>query len=194
MVEFARTNLEPMVDLAGAPAYRCSAYLTDGVYLPCVLLASSEAHTALALRRFDETRKDALIPKLFGGKRFGNGMRYGDIVKNFVITGNRLNHYDVARLEASPYAISLERLSEIEGETSMGWTQFTVEMSDGSLHPFGTTFLTEFFQMPAGFTAKDIVKIHPHPAHAPRMEGVVYRERPFFTCFLDGLSHSGCPS
>lgn len=188
MVQFARRRLQPISDLAESPAYRCSAFLTDGTYLPCVLLASADAYAQLALRRFDETRKDARLPRLLGGKRrFGPGMEYPDIVRSFTTRGNRVNHYDIDRLEESPFAISAERLSEIRGETSMGWTQFTVEMSDGSQHFFGTTWFNEFFHMPEGYTAKEIVKIHPHPMLAPKPEGTIYRERPFFTCYIDGL-------
>jgi len=188
MVQFARTRLQPISDGTESPAYRCSAFLTDGTYLPCVLLASADAYAQLALRRFDETRKDARLPRLLGGKRrFGPGMKYPDIVRTFATRGNRVNHYDIDRLEESPFAISAERLSEIRGETRMGWTQFTVEMNDGSQHFFGTTWIREFFHMPEGYTAKDIVKIHPHPMLAPMPEGTIYRERPFFTCYIDGL-------
>jgi hypothetical protein len=47
---------------------------------------------------------------------------------------------------------------------------------------FGTTYLTEFFQMPDGYVGEDIVKIIPHKA-----ETAVLRERPFFTCHVTGL-------
>jgi hypothetical protein len=187
MVQFARTNPMPFPYITGTPAYRCSAHLTDGTYLPCVLLAPAESYTELAIRRFEETKKDARTPKMFGGKRFGPGMQYADIVKSFLTGSNRVTHYAVQRLEESPYAISPERLSEVRGETRMSWTQFTVEMTDGSEHFFGTTWSREFFSMPHGYTARDIAKIQPHPMLAQMPEGIIYRERPFFICYIDGL-------
>ncbi len=187
MIDFARMSLEPVNDLTGSASYRCAAYLNDGLYLPCVVLAQADPWTDLAFRRFKQTSKEPTVWSVLSSSPLVPTKEYRDIVKHFTTGGNRVNHFDVERLEESPYAIARERLAEIRGETSMAWTQFTVEMSDGSKHQFGTTFLTEFFQMPDGYVSKDIVKIHPHPQLAPRAEGVVYRERPFFTCFLDGL-------
>lgn len=69
----------------------------------------------------------------------------------------------------------------------MSWTQFTVEMTDGSDHFFGTTWSREFFSMPDGYTTRDIAKIQPHPMLAQMPEGIIYRERPFFMCYIDGL-------
>lgn len=178
---FAKSNCEPIRGPADGPAYRCSAYLTDGVYLPCVLIASKPEWLKLALRRFDEIAADQR--RFFGRRRFGHGFDYASIVEVFVAAGNRVNTYDISRLEPSPYALPRERLLEIKGETSMSWTQFVGVMRDGSEFSFGTTFLTEFFDMPAGYTASDVTSIRPHE----RSEGELFRERPFFTCFVDGL-------
>ncbi len=192
ILDFARTHPQSVYDPSGSPSFRCAAFLKDGLYLPCVAIASEEARIDLAIRRFDETRTPSPRPWWLGGKAKGNkahgqGFQYRDIVRTFVTSGNRVNHYDIERLEESPFAIPMERLKEVRGETRMSWTQFTAEMSDGSQHHFGTTFLFEFFQMPTGYTAKDIVKIHAHPLMAPMPEGVVYRERPHFTCYVPGF-------
>ena len=113
----------------GGPAYRCSAVLKDGLHLPCVLLTSVESVVNLALQRFEETRADGLLP---GAKqKFGHRMRYADIVETFVTSGNRVNSYDIARLEKSRFAIPLARMREVHGETSMSWTQFAAVMHDG---------------------------------------------------------------
>lgn len=72
-----------------------------------------------------------------------------------------MNDYDIRELAPSPFAIPLARVREIGGETSMSWTAFTVTRSDGSQFQFGTTFLTEFFEMPPGYSATDITKITP---------------------------------
>ncbi len=72
-----------------------------------------------------------------------------------------MNDYDIRELAPSPFAIPLARMREIKGETSMSWTAFTAAMSDGAEFRFGTTFLTEFFDMPPGYTATNIAKITP---------------------------------
>jgi hypothetical protein len=180
IISYAKAELEPMENTYGGPAYRCAAVLKDGIKLPCVLLASAEAVTELALRRFEETRADAALPK--SKRRFGTGMEYRDIVKSFVASGNCVNSYDIDRLEKSPFAIPLARFNEIKGETSMSWTQFTAIMKDGREFAFGTTYLTEFFHMPEGYVGDDIAKIIPHKAEMSPL-----RERPFFTCHVSGL-------
>jgi hypothetical protein len=112
---------------------------------------------------------------------------YTAIVRNFVICGNCLDAYDIESLQPSKFAISLERSREIGGETSMGWTEFYGTMHDGTEFRFGTTFLTEFIDMPDGYSASDIKRIVPAVrSDKPRAEKV-YREKPFFTCYIDGL-------
>jgi hypothetical protein len=69
----------------------------------------------------------------------------------------------------------------------MGWTQFQVEMRDGSKFNFGTTFLVEFFALPEGYGVADMLRVIPSERLAPRPAGHIYRERPFFTCFVEGL-------
>jgi len=178
IIKFAEANLERISGAHGGPAYRCAATMTDGLYLPCVVIASIEAHLELALRRFDETRADGLKPE--GERRFGYGMSYPEIVATFTAKGNVLNHYDIARLEHSRFAIPLARLREVKGETRMSWTQFSAVMRDGNEFFFGTSFLTEFFQMPDGYSGDDVVRITPHAAGL----GHTYRERPYFTCYV----------
>ena len=180
IVSYAKSELERIEHVYGGPAYRCAAVLKDSVTLPCVVLASAEIATELALRRFEETRADSALRKL--KRRFGSGMEYRDIVKSFVTSGNCVNSYDIARLEKSRFAIPLARLKEVKGETRMSWTQFTAVMKDGREFAFGTNYLREFFQMPDGYAGDDIVKIIPN-----RAEGNILRERPYFTCYVSGL-------
>jgi hypothetical protein len=113
-------------------------------------------------------------------------MGYRAIVKSFVSTRGTVDHYNLKDLRPSPFAIALAKMREINGETSMSWTAFCAHMSDGREFRFGTTFLTEFLNMPPGYTASDIVKIVPAVrGEKPRQD--VYREKPFFTCYVDGL-------
>lgn len=118
---YARETLEPLHDYRGAAAYRCAATLTDGLLLPCLLIASAEAQVALATRRFDDTRPRL---SLFGRRaKITTGSTYADVVKVFAAAGNKVNTYDIASLEPSPFAIPVARVKEIQGATSMAWTQ-----------------------------------------------------------------------
>jgi len=188
IVTYAMRHIEPTPDLAGVPAFRCAAHLKDGLYLPCVLLRATNPQIDLALRRFAETavqeERTEQERKSFLRRLFATAVPFGltDIVKTFVATGNRVNSWHLDRIEPSPFALPLARLQEIQGETRMGWTQFVGVMRDGKQFSFGTTYHTQFFEMPPGYTATDVVQIIPGEAVA----GPTYRERPFFECFIDG--------
>lgn len=179
IINFAKAHVEPIPPwplYSQSYKYRLSATLVDGTYLPCVIVESLSQRVDLAIRRFDESRDST---DSFRG--------YRALVALFVAKGNTVNDYDLKELSVSPYAIPLPRLMEIKGETSMSWTEFYAEMSDGREFRFGTHFLTEFFDMPAGYAASDIVKITPAVrGEAPRQEQI-YREKPFFTCYVEPL-------
>lgn len=194
ILDYVRSGAEAFPDSIYGDGYRCSAYLNDGAYLPCVMLRKCEPTAALALKRFEEERKGK------GMFRSGNG--YEQIVRHFVTNGNRVNHYDIARVEPSRYAIPLALLKKIEGETSMGWTGFVLEMRDGKLLQFGTTFLAEFFSLPDAYAFADVVAVHNHSyisasgdlrllkqgmsaQPADYEPSKVNRERPYFVCFYD---------
>ena len=133
--QFLSSGVEPFPDSIYGAGFRCSAYLTDGTYLPCVMLRSAAPLAELALRRFEEEK---------GGRgmfRSDKTEAYKKIVGHFVSGGNRVNHYDIAKVEPSRFAIPLSLLRQIEGETTMSWTGFTLKMNDGKYFAFGTTFL-----------------------------------------------------
>jgi hypothetical protein len=61
-------------------------------------------------------------------------------------------------------------------------------MKDGQRFHSGTTYHDEFFDMPEGYSGADIVAITPAERFAkPRPDAPIYREKPFFECFIDGL-------
>jgi hypothetical protein len=77
---------------------------------------------------------------------------------------------------------------EIVGETSMSWTQFTATMKDGKRFQFGTAYHDEFFDMPVPYSGADIASITPAERFARPQPGVpIFREKPFFECYIDGL-------
>jgi hypothetical protein len=152
--------------------------MKDGLYLPCVLFREAQAHGDLAIRRFEESRKSGVTDP----NNIAPGY-YPRIAKHFVTSGNHVNLYDLDRVEVSPFVIPIERLMEIRGETKMGWTAFAAIMDDGKEFSFGTSFLTEFFNMPDGYTPDRIKQIIPHRNEVKP----VYREKPFFVCFVDNV-------
>lgn len=195
LLEFIRSGIEPIRNGTYGNGYRCSAYLTDGTYLPCVVLRDGSSITELALRRFEEEKKGKGIFRK-------NNDSYKAIVKHFLTSGNQINAYDIARVESSKYAIPLALLSQIRSETTMSWTGFVLEMRDGTHIAFGTTFLFEFFSIPEPYSFADVVAVHNHsyvtkagelkalregfmelPSDYDRT--LVNRERPYFVCYVD---------
>jgi hypothetical protein len=177
IIEFVRKNIEPLPPQPPYGArYPVAAAMNDGTILPCVVVEGISPAVDLAIKRFDQTRKSS-----------DPHMGYRAIVTSFVTKRNTVNDYDLRDLSVSPNAIPLSRMREIRGETSMSWTEFYATMKDGVEFRFGTTFLTEFFAMPSGYSATDIAKILPAVrGEQPRQE-FIHRERPFFTCYVEGL-------
>jgi hypothetical protein len=177
IIEFVTSRIEPIPPAAPyGERYRLSATLTDGTYLPCIVVESASKTVELAIRRFRESENVSR-----------SSMGYDAVVNSFVTRGNTVNYYDIKELSISPFAIPLARVCEIRGETSMSWTEFYATMSDGMEFCFGTVFLREFFDMPRGYTAIDIQKIVPAVRGEKRRCEPVYREKPFFTCYVDGI-------
>jgi hypothetical protein len=197
IVTYVKENIIPVDNSIYGPGYRASVYLKDGTYLPCVVFRSSKPIVDLAVRRF----KEELSGKGIFAK--SSGLGYLDIVKTFVAKGNCINGYDVSKVTKSRFAFPLEIQKQIKGETSMGWTAFVARLSDGRYLSFGTTWHLEFFDLPDGYNADDIVEIinnsyllksgeivhHRSFDWATRREELtdINREKPFFECFLDGL-------
>ena len=159
------------------------------------MFRESSAVVKLAVDPFEQERKGK------GIFRFENA--YETIVKNFVASGNRVNHYDITKVEPSRYAIPPSLLKQIHGETTMSWTGFVLEMQDGNLVAFGTTFSMEFFDIPDGYSFDNLVAVHNHSYVSPNGEtlkslvqgmapqsseydpSLVRRERPYFVCYYD---------
>jgi hypothetical protein len=197
IIRFLRDNVEPLDDSTYGLSYRASAYLTDGIYLPCVIFVNPKLTVNLALRRFKEEQKGKGI---FGK----SAASYFKIVEHFVTSGNRINDYDIEKVEKSNYAFPISTLKQIRGETTMGWTGFAAKMKDGKYFGFGTRFLTEFFQMPDNYSTDDIIEIVNHSYVLKNGEirshkvpfsnwpddyekDLIYRERPYFICYIDNL-------
>jgi hypothetical protein len=198
IIKFLKDNIEPLEDNSFGLGYRASVYLTDGTFLPCVIFRNPKTVVNLAIRRFkEEQTKKGLFNR-------SSGASYYNIVKNFVTNGNYINEYDIDRVEKSKFAFPLTIQKQIKGETTMGWTGFALKMKDGKHFGFGSTFLWQFFQMPEGYSVDDIEEVINHsyvlkngelrshregPLTRPEeyKDAVVYRERPFFECYIDSI-------
>ena len=198
IIKFLKDNVEPLADNGYGLGYRASVYLKDNTYLPCVIFRNPKKVIDLAIRRFDEEKKGKGIFSR------DSGLGYSDIVKTFVTSGNCINDYDISRVEKSKYVLPPSIQGQIRGETTMGWTGFVMKMKDGKYFSFGTSFHFEFFDMPDNYTSADIIEVINHsyttqtgelrhhkvlffeePADYDRTK--IYRERPFFECFIDNL-------
>ncbi len=192
--EFIKSGEELFPDSNYGDGYRCSVHLKDGLFLPCVIIRKNDKYVDLACRRLDEEKSGKSI---FKNKKNG----YRDIVKSFVAGGNRINDYDIKSVEKSRFAIPLPLLGQIEGETVMSWTGFVLEMKDGKIFSFGSSFLFAFFDLPDEYDFNSVAKVHNHSYVADSGELVsvrdmedftkqykpskVYRERPYFECYID---------
>ena len=179
IVSWLRTNVDPTPDLLGRNAYRCSAYLKDGAYLPCVLMRETNVPMDSVKERFQEAYQS-------GSTGLGSQIPELDrsILSSFATSDNEVDIHEIERVEHSPFAIPAARLAEIEGETAMSWTAFAGVMDDGKEFSFGTTWYAEFFELPPGYTAGQIVKIIPHRNETEP----VYSEKPFLDCFIDRVT------
>jgi hypothetical protein len=192
--QYIKSGVEELPNQIYGPGYRCSATLSDGTFLPCVMLLNAGPTVKLAIRRFEEEKK--------GTGAFRSAAGYNRIVETFVTAGNKLNSYDVKSVEPSRYAIPLELLQKLRGETTMSWTGFVLEMNDGKMFSFGTTFGTEFFNLPDSYSFDDVIELHNHSYVSSQGElrslrqgyldapgdyrsDSVFRERPYFTCYYD---------
>jgi hypothetical protein len=188
-------TVEPFEDSSYGSRYRCSLTLKDGTYLPCTVLQSKQKLVELAKRRIKE--------EMGREGHLGGDDPYGRIVSSFVTRGNRINDDDVISATPSPFAIPLALLHQIHGETTMAWTGWVFEMSDGNMFSYGSSFSMEFFQLPDGYSFSDVIKVHNHSYVGkngellPLQQGgflpddykdiFLLRERVYFTCAIESI-------
>ena len=198
LIRFLKDNVDPLDDSVYGKGYRASAHLSDGTFLPCVIFRNPKTVVELAVKRF----RDERIGK--GIYKSSPELGHYDVVKTFVTKGNCVNDYDIVSVEKSRCAFPSTIQKQIRGETSMGWTGFAARMKDGKYVGFGSSYHWEFFNMPDGYSTEDVEEIINHsyvletgelrshregPFTRPEeyKNAVVYRERPFFECYVDNL-------
>ena len=149
---------------------------------------SKSAATELACQIIDSVRSEKIHAELAGYTGPGPLVTYTDVINGLLTKSGRIPAKEIGALEPSAYAIPVKLREQIEMETSLGWTRFQGVMKDGSLHEFGTEWRTEFFQMPEGYSASDLIQVMPVPEESEQHPNVpLFRERPSFHCYVDGL-------
>jgi hypothetical protein len=184
VAKYVRETIEPLTDSIYGDRYRAAAYLLDGTYLPCVVFQGRKAQIDLFRRRMKQLR--------------WNPTQKTSVIGSFVAGKSCVASYDLKSVERSPFSWPPSILKMIHGETTMEWTAFVVEMRNGTMHSYGTSFSFEFFDLPNGYSSTDIVKVHSGMAYSLEtglqkfsmelLKGCPpLREKPFFTCYLHEL-------
>lgn len=189
------SGVEPLQDAIYGPRYRCALTLKDGTFLPCAVVQSKNKLIELAKRRIKE--------EMSSKGRIGGPDPYGQILSSFVAGGNKVNDYDVASTGPSRFSPPISLLRQIKGETTMGWTGWVFEMSDGKLFAYGSDFTMEFLDLPEGYVFSDVAKVHNHSflsksgALASLERGSlltaeynvskVLRPKVYFKCYINGI-------
>lgn len=187
-------SVEPLEDSIYGLRFRCALTLKDGTCLPSAIIQSKKKLVDLAKRRIKEEMK---------GKGVFSRDRYGQIVASFVTGSNRVSDYDVKDAEPSRFAPPVSLLRQIHGETTMGWTGWVLEMTDGCLFAYGSSFTMDFFDLPEGYGFGDVAHVHNHSFLSKEGElrtlerggflpgdyagDSLFRERVYFTCAVDGI-------
>ncbi|WP_140979817.1 hypothetical protein [Bradyrhizobium guangdongense] len=128
------STVEPIEDPTFGPRFRCSLTLKDGTFLPCAVIQSKARLIELAKRRIRE--------EMTGRGIIGGADPFGQIIASFVASKNQVADYSVAAATESKYAIPQSLLSQIHGETTMGWTGRVFKMKDERLFSYGSPFNT----------------------------------------------------
>ena len=185
ITKFLVEQVKPLRDSVVGDYYRASATLRDGTHLPCVAFCNPARLIDLTIKRFAETTKDDRENRLDSWA--------------FLAGWSTVSIHDIASVALSPYAWPEALLSQIHGETTMGWTSFTAEMKDGKVFTFGTPYDFDFFGLPEHYSFEDIVEIRSGmivDEHGVEREfshdwaGECYLNRPFFYCYSELLPQS----
>ena len=131
ITNFLKENSQPTNNSTLGPGYRASVTLKDGAFLPCVIFRTSSTCIDTVVERLKQ--EQAQNPNAFKST-------YGEIVKAFITSGNRVNDSDIASVGKCRFALPLEIQNQIKGETSMSWNAFIASFKDGRKVSFGTTW------------------------------------------------------
>ena len=100
------------IDQYHGESFRCSAYLKDNTFLPCVVIRKSAEYIDLACKRFEEELSSKSITT-------NKHDSYREIVKIFTTYGNRVDESDITSVEESRFATPSHLVKQIQYETNM---------------------------------------------------------------------------
>lgn len=151
--------------------YRCAAHLSDGSFLPCVVVRNrSELRERLKkrLREGDTEKYDSIL-----GNR-------ATVVDPF-LTRNYISPEDIVSLERSRHAIPLRVLGQVTEDLFS--FPFIATMDDGCAFSFCTNWDMHFFEMPHGYHADRIDTVR--STSMKSISDPVYRQKNFSTCLVE---------
>lgn len=196
IVSFLKNNIEPIIVSDGELVYRASAYLLDGLLLPCVVFRNSQK----AYVKMEDNLKQSIKRSFFGKK-------IRETYIHYLLTLNKqntINIIDISKVEKSKYSLPAHLLKRFDSTDFFLADGFVGIMSDGTTIGFGSNSNYCFLDMPDGYTADDIVEVKEN--HYVLTSGqvverfrdsldntelykdtVTYANRPYFTCYLNDL-------
>jgi len=185
---------------------RCSAYLKDGTYLPCVLMRDWNKVVSLFLKRLNQEKSGIGV--------FGKNQELAEetLIRFFMSNQNIVKLSDIDRVEPSPYAIPRSMVEELNLETPSRLSRkttggFALQMNDGQVFYYRNIGLhQEFYDIPKGYRFSDVEKFHKVAVYIKinreveaRIENenesvrlipdVWFTHKPFFVCYTDGFGN-----
>ncbi len=186
VADWLTTNCENWPNQFYGVQYRAAARMRNGLFLPCVLFLDRKNMVDLYARRLKEV--------------IGREPQFISSVETLCTNKTQISAEGISHVEHSRFAWPRDILEQIVGETSMGFTIFTVEMRDGQMFDYGTEYSLYFFEMPARYVGNDILRIHSwrrncssgaiETAEGRKYSGAFRGFGPIehFTCYVEGLA------
>ena len=178
---WVRANGLEMTDTLGRRCFRCTACLSDGTDLPCVVVREVKASL------------DLLVPQIRA--RCADGSEDSDLsleslIRATLLGGAHVSVESIASLHPCPYAIPWALLETLPGEVDWGPLTFVGVMDGGVEFLFHTACSVAFFHMPEGYTGAALTALV--PVDQPIADA--YRERDGFAAFVDGAEFGPLPT
>jgi len=204
VLEYIENRVDRFPDPTFGEGARCSVYLKDGTYLPCVLLRDWQKAVSLFMARLDQEGSGrAVLAEI-------KDIAEQSLVRFFITNQNIVKLSDIASIEVSPYAIPHSFLRELDLNSDnkllpKNTLSFVLEMNDDQLFLYENRALNqEFYDLPSGYSFSDVKKVHKsaykHPDGLVRRVPITYKDeqikfmpeesftqKPFFVCYTEGF-------
>lgn len=166
----------------GGPGYRCSAWLKDGTYLPCVFVQKIGRTADLHRKSIDDELRGE------GGYDPLTCDPVREWLKWQLCYPNQIAAHLIERVGPSPFAIPISLLHQVTGEVAPYVWLFALETADGERFRFsgGDRWSMIFFELPENISFGDFVTvINPNARGTlPRCKATL-QERMHFSCYID---------